>query len=185
MPKSKRKAKKPSPKRRLLPKKAEKDQAFAELLVEFADVTNWRQRAFLAGFVLGKGLSGAHRLSGVHWKSHYRWLDNDPLYCETFQLAKRVLADLGEEEAYRRAFTGYETITQRGKIRSSTKSYSDALAIFLLKGMKPDVYGRYAPDPSSGGPSAIEITIKKEGEETEKMPELPQISLPCGEPEEE
>src|ERR1043166_543549 len=86
MPKSKRKAKKPSPKRRLLPKKAEKDQAFAELLVEFADVTNWRQRAFLAGFVLGKGLRGAQRLSGIHWKSHYRWLDNDPLYAARFEL---------------------------------------------------------------------------------------------------
>src|SRR6185295_413164 len=166
-------------------KPADKDQAFAELLAEFADVTNWRQRAFLAGYVLAGGVTGAQRLSGIDWKSHYNWLDNEPLYGERFELVKRFLADAAEEEAYRRAFVGYETGSRRGKRHSPHKSYSDALAIFLLKGMKPNVYGRYAPDPSSGGPSAIEITIRKEGEETENLPELPEISIPCGEPEEE
>lgn len=184
MPKSKRTPKISSPHTPLPSKPAEKDQAFAKLLAEFADVTNWRQRAFLAGYVLGHGIRAAQRLSGIDWKTHYKWLDNEPLYGEHFELVKRFLADAAEEEAYRRAFVGYET-GSRGKRHSTHKSYSDALAIFLLKGMKPNVYGRYAPDPSSGGPSAIEITIRKEGEETEKLPELPQISLPRSEPEEE
>jgi hypothetical protein len=50
--------------------------------------------------------------------------------------------------------------------------------------MKSDVYGRYAPDPNAGGVSGIEITIRKEGEETKEAAALPQITIPYEEPEE-
>jgi hypothetical protein len=161
------------------------DRELAEMLAEFADVTNPHQRAFLAAFIVGKGIRSAQRLSGVHSKSHYGWLETDSLYRERFDLARRMLADVAEEEAYRRAFLGYETsVSWRGEIRTVYKSYSDALAIFLLKGMKSDVYGRYAPDPNAGGVSAIEITIRKEGEETKEAAALPQITIPYEEPEE-
>ena len=184
MRKLRRKAKKPSAKALPRPKAAVNEE-FAELLAVLADVTNPLQRAFLAGFVVGKGIKAAHRLSGVHPKSHYGWLETDTHYCERFQLARTMLADMGEEEAYRRAFSGYDTpVIHRGKIKSWYKSYSDALAMFLLRGMKSHVYGPHAADFDSAPPSAIEITIKKEGEETEKAAALPEISIPINEPEE-
>jgi hypothetical protein len=167
------------------PNPPDDDGQLAELLEQFADITDRRQRAFLAGFAIGKGIKAAQRLSGVDPMSHYSWLEKDSLYRERFELVRMMLADEAEEEAYRRAFLGYETsVTWRGKLRSVHKSYSDALAIFLLKGMKPNVYGRYAPDPNAGGPSAIEITIKKEGEEAKKPAAPTEISIPYEEPEE-
>jgi hypothetical protein len=167
----------------LPPEPPDSDRQLAEMLAEFADITNPHQRAFLAAFIIGKGIHAAQRLSGVACRSHYRWLEKDSLYREHFQLARTILADLAEEQAYRRAFSGYDIpITWQGEIRSWYKSYSDALAIFLLKGMKSDVYGRYAPDPNASGVSAIEITIRKEGEETQ--PPLPEITIPYDEPEE-
>ena len=163
------------------PDTAENDKKLAEFLAEFADVTNVHQRAFLAGFAIGKGIKAAQRLSGVHWRSHYRWLAEDVRYGELFDLVRALLADEAEEEAYRRAFLGYETpLHYHGKIKSWYKSYSDALAVFLLKGMKPERYGRHADELGPRPPSAIEITIKKEGEET-AAPAAPEFSIPCEE----
>ena len=180
-----RKTKKPSPKPLPQPETADNDRKLAEFLAEFADVTNRHQRAFLAGFAVGKGIKAAQRLSGVHWRSHYRWLAEDVRYCECFELVRAVLADEAEEEAYRRAFLGYDTpVSHRGEIQSWYKSYSDALAMFLLRGMKPERYGRHAEELGPGGPSAFEITIKKEGEETLEPPAPLEISIPCAEPEE-
>ena len=170
---------------------ADDERKLAELLAEFADVTDRRQRAFLAGFAIGKGIKAAQRLSGVHWRSHYRWLEDDPRYCECFELVERVLADEAEEEAYRRAFLGYETsVSWRGKVRSVHKGYSDALAVFLLRGMKPERYRRRAGEPVTGRPTPLLITIRRHGDEKEKppeppeKPELPRISIPLNEPEE-
>jgi hypothetical protein len=105
-----------------------------ELLAEFAEVTNPRQRAFLAAYVMAKGVRGAQRLSGVSRITHCRWLSKDALYRECFELARSVIAAEAEEEAYRRAFLGCDMpISYHGNIRSWYKSYSDALAIFVLK----------------------------------------------------
>src|SRR5262249_52026845 len=140
---------------------------------------------FLAGFAVGKGIRAAQRLSGVNCMSHYGWLDKDRLYRERFELVERLLADEAEEEAYRRAFSGYEsTTTWRGQIRSVHKSYSDALAIFLLKGRKPERYARCAGDYDLRGPTGIDITIRKEGEEPKDVLGRPVISIPPSEPEE-
>jgi len=158
---------------------ADDEEELAELLAAFADITDRRQRAFLAAYVMGKGLRAAQRLSGVSRASHYEWLEKDALYRDRFQRARTMLADEGEEEAYRRAFSGYDTpVHYHGKIVSSCKSYSDALAIFLLRGMKPEVYGRRAEDLHFGGPTGIDITIMKEGEERKNLSELPVFSIP-------
>lgn len=124
---------------------APKDEFLRELREVFAGLDNRHQRAFLAGFARGRGVCEAERLSGVTRVSHNKWLREAPRYRECFALVRLMLADDAEEEAYRRAFKGVETpIVYRGKIRGWTRSYSDALAMFMLKGMKPEVYGRQA-----------------------------------------
>jgi hypothetical protein len=135
------------------------DKQIAAFHALFADLADRAQRAFLAGFVAGKGLKRAEELSDVSRWCHYQWMKKDADYRERFQLAKTILTDEAEEEAYRRAFVGYdEPVVHGGKITGWYKSYSDALAQFLLKGMRPRVYRDGEGDVSTG-PMSMEIRI--------------------------
>ena len=73
--------------------------------------------------------------------SHYRWLD-DPEYREAFDLAKEDAADILEAEAKRRAVEGVEEPAgwYKGEAGGVVRKYSDTLLIFLLKGLRPEVY---------------------------------------------
>jgi hypothetical protein len=133
----------------------------AEFRDLFREVINHRQRAFLVAYVQSLGIRSAARLSGVSRQSHYEWLRDDPLYREHFERARQMLADSAEEEVCRRAYRGYDTpVIYRGKITGYYKSYSDALATFMLKGMKPATYRDNAPLPI-GGPTHLTITIHR------------------------
>ena len=161
------------------------ERALAGLRECFADLDNPYQRAFLAGFVAGMGVKRAAELSGVACWTHYKWMKEDERYRDRFVTARAMIADHAEAEIWRRAFLGVDTpLHWRGEITCWYKSYSDALAIFAMRALKPELYRRSDPDfETIGGPTAIEITIKKEGEE-EKEPALPSISIPVSEPEE-
>ncbi|HKA32860.1 MAG TPA: hypothetical protein VKH64_06580 [Candidatus Binatia bacterium] len=125
----------------------------------FADLGDRRQRAFLAGFVAGKGLKRAEELSDVSSMCHYQWMKKDAAYRECFRLAKTMLTDEAEDEAYRRAFVGYDTpIVHAGKIIGSHKRYSDSLAQFMLKGMRPRVY-REGMEDLPMGPTHMTIRV--------------------------
>jgi hypothetical protein len=129
------------------------------------------------------GIRSAARLSGVSRQSHYEWLRDDPLYAEHFECAKEMLADSAEEEICRRAYRGYDTpVIYRGKITEYYKSYSDALAMFMLKGIKPAVYRDNAPLPI-GGPTHMTITIERPEDRAPVALEeggVKQISIPHG-----
>ncbi|HTM07071.1 MAG TPA: hypothetical protein VL754_01650 [Verrucomicrobiae bacterium] len=188
MSKSKRKAKKLPPAEviyRPPTELAEDDEELSELRAIFADLNNPKQRAFLAAFVRAKGVRQAARLSGVCRNSHYKWMKEDDDYCERFERAKEMLADDAEEEVFRRAFHGYYTpIIYGGKVKGWAKTYSDALAMFTLRGLKPRVYRNNADPEFVGGPTSMEITILKEGEPKPELSPLPVISIPRDEPEE-
>jgi len=185
MPSPIRKVKNPEP-QNAAPERArnEEKETMAELLATFADVSNRNQRAFLAAFIVTKGVRRAERLSGItHW-SHYHWMKTDPLYRGRFELVRRILTDEAEDEAYRRAFLGYDTpVVHRGKTTGYYKRYSDALAMLLLKGFKPEVYRAHRPDFDSGKHAPFSVIIKKEGEENDGALSPPGISMPPGEAE--
>ena len=135
------------------------DKQLEALPALFADLANRHQRAFLAGFLAGKGLKRAEELSDISRWCHYQWMKNDDAYRESFRLAKTILTDEAEDEAYRRAFLGYDTpVVHAGKITAWHKSYSDSLAQFMLKGMRPRVY-RDGMDDLPMGPTGITIEI--------------------------
>jgi hypothetical protein len=141
------------------PPAAPADEQLAAFHALFADLPDRAQRAFLAGFVAGKGLKRAEELSDVSRWCHYQWMKKDDGYRERFYLAKTILTDEAEEEAYRRAFVGYDTpVVHGGKITGSYKSYSDSLAQFMLKGMRPRVYRDGEGDIPSG-PMSMQINI--------------------------
>lgn len=143
----------------------------------FSDVKNPKQVKFLCAFVHAKSLSEAQRLSRVHRHSHYLWLESDAEYAKYFRRAVRVIADLVEEEAYRRAFVGADVpIYYHGRVIGYYKVYSDKLAMFMLKCLRPEVYGDKREMDLPDDPPGLKIRIRTEGEEWRDLtpgPEFP------------
>ena len=84
---------------------------------------NHKQQAFLIAFAKCGNITQAAEVSSVSRRSHYGWVQNDPAYAEAFGDAREESADALETEARRRALAD-----------------SDTLLIFLLKGVRPEVY---------------------------------------------
>lgn len=92
----------------------------------------------------------ACQAAGVGRTCHYEWLKAYPDYAESFRLAKDAAIGLLEDKAKERAMSGE----------------SDRLLEFLLKGLKPEVYGdrmKQELTGANGGPveSRHEIVFVK------------------------
>src|SRR5262249_32130297 len=110
----------------------------------------------------------------------------------SFRLAKTILTDEAEDEAYRRAFLGYDApVVHAGKITGWYKSYSDALAQFMLKGMRPRVYREGLADLPMGPTGIKNRVVTPEEQERGGAAERAEaaakstrtISLPIGDPD--
>ena len=108
----------------------------------FSELAHPRQRALLAAFGECVNVRLACKAAGVGRSSHYRWLEQDPAYREAFERAKECAADLMESEAWRRAVEGVDEPVgwYKGEAGGVVRRYSDALLIFLLKGIRPEKY---------------------------------------------
>jgi len=155
----------------------------AEIHALFKDVENPKQRAFLAGYVKTKRTLTAAALTGVSRESHYYWLKSDPHYREHWRRARVMLGDVVEEEVIRRAIDGYgKPVVHQGKVTGRYKNYSDRLAIFLLKHLKPEVYNVRQREPEIMGPTHLTITVKRPDDpKPEPANEPLTISLPIPE----
>jgi hypothetical protein len=109
-------------------------------------------------------------LAGVHPDSHYYWLKTDESYAQAFEQARQMSGDRAEDEVYRRAFEGVDhPIIYEGKITGNYKAYSDNLAMFFLKGLRPERYRDNQAGITLNGPTQINITIKDESQK--KLPD--------------
>lgn len=108
----------------------------------FPEIANRQQLAFLVAYQETGNVRLACTVAKVGRSSHYRWLEEDPLYREALELAKNAAADLLEAEAHHRAVEGIEKPTgwYKGKPGGFVREYSDLLLIFLLKGARPEKY---------------------------------------------
>jgi hypothetical protein len=71
----------------------------------------------------------------------YEWRDTDPSFAAAWDKAKDQGIEALEDEAMRRAFDGVDKpIVHLGHVTGTMKEYSDTLAIFLLKGARPEKY---------------------------------------------
>jgi hypothetical protein len=148
------------------PRQPEPAESVEDLAALFADVKNPKQASFLAAYLQTKRLIDAQRLSRVHRHSHYLWLESDPDYPAYFRRAKAIIADEVEEDAYRRAFVGVEhPIYYHGRVIDYYKVYSEKLAIFMLKALKPEIYGNKVDIDFPDRPTDFRITMRREGEE--------------------
>ena len=65
----------------------------------------------------------------------------DKAYVSAFEAATQIAANHFEDEIYRRGFEGYDRpVTYQGEITDRYTDYSDTLAIFALKGLRPEKY---------------------------------------------
>lgn len=132
--------------------------------------------AFLAAFKLTASITKAAAAAKCERGLHYRWLADDAEYAAKFEAAKEEAAQSLEDEAVRRAYEGvleplvyqgeftYERDAKgRRKVKKplGIRKYSDALLIFLLKGLRPEKY-RESFKAEISGPGGGPILLKNE-----------------------
>jgi hypothetical protein len=84
--------------------------------------------------------------------SAYERKASDPEFAARWQDAIEQAVENLEAEANRRARVGYlRPVYQKGELVGKVREYSDTLLIFLLKGLKPQVYR----DPQPGGGESL------------------------------
>ena len=101
-----------------------------------------RQRRYLLAYCASGSITGCSRLCNIHWMFHYRWIQKSEDYKQAYNKAREMFADYAEGDVFTRAFVGTEhTITKtRGDqvIVEKVNRKSDVLAIFALKGLRPE-----------------------------------------------
>jgi hypothetical protein len=98
-------------------------------------------------------------------------LRRDKTYASAFEQAKQIAADHFEDEIYRRGFEGYDhPVIYQGEITGNYTEYSDTLAIFALKGLRPQKYRDSAPIVTAG-PVQFNITFTHTPAENRQMNE--------------
>ncbi len=89
----------------------------------------------------------------------YDWREKDPEFAVAWERAKQLGLEGLEDEAVRRAFSGFdEKVFFNGHCVDTITRYSDTLMVFLLKGGKPEKYRERVQNEISGpngGPVSI------------------------------
>ena len=147
----------------------------------FRFVRNAKQNAFLNALAKTGTVKGAAQLSGESRANHYRWLDDDA-YRVGVGRARRMAADLLEDETWRRGVEGDEraVYNKRGIRFDTVRYYSDRLLEKLLAANLPEKY-KERVEQTVVGDGAAEFCW--EGEETdgdEGRGEEDHNSLPAG-----
>jgi hypothetical protein len=116
-------------------------------------MTDNRQQRFLEVYATCGNIAVAARQAQVDRTRHYAWLE-DPEYRRKFEDAREDACDLMVAEARRRAMDGWEepVVFQgrlqyqrdaKGKLTDiplTIRKYDSTLLMFLIKGMRPEVY---------------------------------------------
>ncbi len=117
---------------------------------------------FLESFAEYGNIRLAATTAGVNRSSHYGWLKKDPEYAARFASAQEDAIEVLEYEARRRAVIGVPEPVgfYKGQPSAYVQRYSDVLLIFLLKGLRPEMYrDRYEVTGKDGGPLETKVTF--------------------------
>lgn len=113
-----------------------------------------RQRRFILAFAKTFNIQRAAEVAGIPWVNHYAWMKRSEQYREAFEAAKEIAADTAEGDVYQRAFVGEDRKVTRIKgdevITEEYKDKSDVLAIFMLKGLKPQYRDNFSVNQFAG-----------------------------------
>ena len=118
-----------------------------------------RKTAFLHALADTVNVARACRDAGIPRRTAYDWRDANPGFAREWDDALDDGIDLLEAELHRRAFEGVEKpVYYKGERVGTTRHYSDALAMFLLKAHRParyrDNYRPPEPEPEPDDPAS-------------------------------
>ena len=131
-----------------------------QMLGLFAGVEEYRQRRWLAAYLLTGELRETARICGLAWSNHYHWLHKHPEYAKAFERAKEIVADSCEDEVHRRAFRGFaKPVIYKGRITDTFLEYSDTLALGWLKANRPQKYRDSLIGLTANAPALISINL--------------------------
>ena len=118
-----------------------------------------KQRRYIIAYAGCGRITGASAITGVPWITHYHWLERDELYKQAFNKAREMFSDFAEGEVFQRAFFGEEhRIFKKGVAVESYMQKSDILAMFALKGLKPQYRDNFI-NQSSIGPIQVNVSL--------------------------
>lgn len=124
----------------------------------FSHIKHIKKRAVLAALSGTGNQVRACEIAGCHRVSLFLWRRDDEEFARLYDVAMSLAADALESECFRRAMEGNEKpVFQGGKKVGVMQEYSDTLAIFLLKGARPEKYReRWSGELSGPGGAPIE-----------------------------
>jgi len=97
---------------------------------------------------------------GISRRAAYDYRESDSKFRAAWDDAIQVTTEALEKEIYRRAHEGTdEPVFYQGKMCGEIRKYSDTLAMFILKGRKPEKY-RENLKAEIGGPGGTPFTIR-------------------------
>lgn len=110
-----------------------------------------KQKRFLLAYAGSGRISAAAAISKIPWITHYRWLQRLPEYKQAWEKSREIFSDYAEGEVFNRAFFGEDhKIFKKGELIEVYKQKSDILAMFALKGLKPQYRDNFAINNYSG-----------------------------------
>ena len=110
------------------------------------DITGLRkltatQQRFLRAYARCARISKAATAVKIDRVNHYVWLKEDESYRRVWPEIREQAAQQLEDAAVERAMDGVKrAVRYKGKVVGHEREYSDAMLMFLLKGMKPETY---------------------------------------------
>lgn len=127
-------------------------------------LTPERLAAFCAALATSGGnVSRACEAVDISRMTAYNWREENPEFAAAWDRAKAIGLDALEDEATRRAFEGTDKpVFHQGMECGTIREYSDTLAIFLLKGGKPEKYRERVSQEltgKDGGPVKTRVVI--------------------------
>jgi hypothetical protein len=118
---------------------------------------------FLEHYANSCNVTVSARYINVTRSTVYQWIDDDPEFAKSVENAREEGLDLIEAEVKRRAYDGEEVqyYNKDGSPGAIVRKYSDLLAMFFLKGHRPEKYREIREDRVSGK-VAHEVFLKVE-----------------------
>lgn len=123
---------------------------------------DWKA-VFLAALAEVPVVVHAAKAAGVNRSTAWRAREEDPEFAKAWDAAMEEGIDRAEQEAFRRAVTGYEKpVWYKGELVGTETVHSDALLALILKGRRKKVYAeRTELTGADGGPVAqVDETAK-------------------------
>lgn len=111
-----------------------------------------RRATFLDHLAKTANVSESARLAGMSASALYKHRAKTPTFAEQWDVAIDAALDALEQAVIERAKHGVEKpIFYGGKQIGTVRSYSDALAMFMLKAKRPEVFARLHAEAEAQG----------------------------------